>query len=98
MQQRCDTQACRSAASCQFALRKPVQFRESVLKRVSAAALSPVSAAPMREEIVDSTRHPPASESPSNAFSVAYLEMATKILVSSNSSVFACAVTALIGT
>ncbi len=37
----------------------------STLKRASAAALSPVSAASIREEIVDSTRHPPTGESSS---------------------------------
>jgi len=38
---------------------------------LSAAALSPLSVAPISEGIVDSTRHTPASESPQGALSVA---------------------------
>jgi hypothetical protein len=44
---------------------------------------SPLSAAPMSKEIVDSTRHTPAGESPRNALSVAHLPATTNVLSSS---------------
>jgi len=61
-----------------------------LLKSSSAAALSPLSAAPMSKEIVDPTRHTPAGESPLVALSVAHLAVTTKVSISSIASRNVC--------
>ena len=44
-----------------------------------SSALSPPSTAPIKEEIVDPTRHAPAGESPRVPFSLAHLPVTTKV-------------------